>query len=67
LVRRAVAAEQDITRLVPGGAATNEIADRLHISSHTVQQHLKLVIWELPSRRAKVSAISGMQQSKPGH
>jgi DNA-binding CsgD family transcriptional regulator len=35
--------EQDITRLVLQGNSTAEIADRLVVSAHTVQQHLKSV------------------------
>jgi DNA-binding CsgD family transcriptional regulator len=35
--------EQDVTRLVLQGDATVEIARRLSISAHTVQEHLKRV------------------------
>jgi DNA-binding CsgD family transcriptional regulator len=35
--------EQDVTRLVLQGNSTAEIAERLVVSSHTVQQHLKRV------------------------
>ena len=35
--------EQDITRLVLQGNSTAEIAERLVVSAHTVQQHLKSV------------------------
>ena len=33
--------EQHVTRLVPQGDSTAEIAERLVVSAHTVQQHLK--------------------------
>ncbi|MGW1991816.1 LuxR C-terminal-related transcriptional regulator [Embleya sp. NPDC001921] len=36
--------EAEITRLVAGGLATDEIARRLHISKHTVRDHIKSVL-----------------------
>ncbi|HEX5879576.1 MAG TPA: helix-turn-helix transcriptional regulator [Actinomycetota bacterium] len=35
--------EQDVTRLVLQGSSTAEIAERLVVSAHTVQQHLKSI------------------------
>ena len=35
--------EQDVTRLVLHGESTAQIADRLSVSPHTVQQHLKSI------------------------
>jgi DNA-binding CsgD family transcriptional regulator len=35
--------EQDVTRLVLQGNSTAEIAERLVVSAHTVQQHLKSI------------------------
>lgn len=35
--------EQDVTRLVLQGCSTSEVAERLVVSGHTVQQHLKAI------------------------
>jgi DNA-binding CsgD family transcriptional regulator/GAF domain-containing protein len=35
--------ERDITALVARGMTTNEIADRLHLSAYTIQDHLKAI------------------------
>ena len=51
--------EQSVTRLVCRGFSTREIAERLHITSNTVQDHLKSIFEKtgVSSRRELVAAI----------
>ena len=51
--------EQDVARTVLGGLATTEIARALHISPHTVQQHLKAIFEKtaVSSRRELVAKV----------
>nr|WP_279538812.1 MULTISPECIES: helix-turn-helix transcriptional regulator [Allobranchiibius] len=51
--------EQDVAAMVLQGAATSAIAAALHLSPHTVQDHLKSIFAKLGvnSRREMVSSL----------
>jgi DNA-binding CsgD family transcriptional regulator len=51
--------EQDVTRLVLQGNSTTEIAARLQVSAHTVQQHLKSIFDKtgVHSRRELIGTV----------
>jgi len=51
--------EQTLTRLVCRGLSTRELSESLHITEHTVQDHLKSIFDKtgVRSRRELVAAI----------
>lgn len=57
--------EAEVATLVLRGTSTREIADALHISGHTVQDHLKAVFDKIGvrSRRDLVGRLLGVAGS----
>ncbi|WP_300606149.1 response regulator transcription factor, partial [Trebonia sp.] len=58
------ASEFAVVRLVTGGATDREAAERLYISAHTVNSHLRHVFAKLGIRsRVELARLAGERQS----
>jgi DNA-binding CsgD family transcriptional regulator len=62
----ALARESELVRLLIRGLPTSELADQLHISEHTVQDHLKSIFDKVGvrSRRELLLAMTAAPPSR---
>jgi DNA-binding CsgD family transcriptional regulator len=60
--------EEQITRLIALGAGTSEIARRLHLSPHTVRDHVKAIFQKVAvTSRGELVAKLFAEHYEPGH
>jgi DNA-binding NarL/FixJ family response regulator len=59
---------QQITQLIAHGFGTAEMADRLHVSSHTVRDHVKAIFEKVGvSSRGELVATLFAEHFAPAH